>query len=408
MPRAKSAPRVTGPYAERGGTRFRVRICDEAGRHDQYFSSLKEAQAAKRQAESELSKTSAHRISDAVAAYYRERVEQGMCLEQSAHDKAVQLSGFLGDYIDQDFGKLTAKRAAALYEHVVETPMARTGKPPSAATHRCYLGLAQTFFCWAVQKGYAPRNPFAEVRPVGRVSCGKKQLRFEEASRFISSGLQLFDQDGDMLALAGVTTLLLGCRATEVLHVKVRDLDCGGTKLWIAARDSEYRGKTSNAARSPDVPPVLQPRLVKLAEGKPAADYLFGLGRTGKPRRRQTLHKAVRRICQAAGVPVVCTHSLRGLWATAGVRSGALSHAVAAALGHGSFSMTRRHYVEPGTVEGTQTEQLVKLLDLSDPQQDAEKARVTAEQLLASLPTETLIKLVDLVGAGLAGKAKEN
>nr|WP_255412582.1 tyrosine-type recombinase/integrase [Haliangium sp. UPWRP_2] len=76
-------------------------------------------------------------------------------------------------------------------------------------------------------------------------------------------------------------------------------------------------------------------------------------GSSGKPRTRQGLHRAVRRLCTVAGVPIVCPHSLRGLWATAGVRSGALSHAVAAALGHGSFKVTAKHYVQPGTLDGT-------------------------------------------------------
>jgi len=54
MARAKSAPRVKGPYSERGGTRFRIRVCNETGQNDMYFLSLKEAQEAKRQAEREL------------------------------------------------------------------------------------------------------------------------------------------------------------------------------------------------------------------------------------------------------------------------------------------------------------------------------------------------------------------
>lgn len=124
----------------------------------------------------------------------------------------------------------------------------------------------------------------------------------------------MFDEKRDAMALAAVTALLLGCRASEVLHVRVRDLDCGGTRQWIAARDSEYGGKTHNAARSPDVPEVLHPRLLRLSSGKRPEDYLFGVTRTGKPKHPQILHAAVRRVCVAAGVPVVCPHSLRGLW----------------------------------------------------------------------------------------------
>ena len=72
------------------------------------------------------------------------------------------------------------------------------------------------------------------------------------------------------MAMAAVTALLLGCRASEVLQLRVRDLDCGGTKLWFAARD-------------PDVPEVLRPRLLRLTADRAPDAYLFGLGSTGKP-----------------------------------------------------------------------------------------------------------------------------
>ena len=54
MPRSKSPPRVKGPYAERGGARFRIRICDSTGHRDVYFSTLNEAQAGIRQATREV------------------------------------------------------------------------------------------------------------------------------------------------------------------------------------------------------------------------------------------------------------------------------------------------------------------------------------------------------------------
>jgi integrase len=189
-----------------------------------------------------------------------------------------------------------------------------------------------------------------------------------------------------------------------VLNLRVRDLDCGGTKLWVAARDSEYRGKSHNAARDPDVPDVLRPRLLKLTAGQAPDAYLFGLGATGKPKSRQGLHAAVKRVCIDAGVPVVCPHSLRGLWATAGVRSGALSHAVAAALGHGSFAVTAKHYVQPGTLDGARTERLVQMLDLDTPKQAPKHSSQSAEQLLASLPAETLARLIALA----AGTTEQN
>ena len=234
-----------------------------------------------------------------------------------------------------------ATRAAC---HRYRSPPTR----PTSATSPSYL--------LRLTPGALSQSPFAGIQPVGRPSRGKKQLRFDEAERFITTAFQLFDERQDTMALAAATALLLGCRASEVLQLRVRDLDCGGTKLWVAARDNDYQGKTANAARDPDVPAVLRPRLLKLTADQAPDAYLFGLGATGKPRSRQLLHSTVQRLCVAAEVPVVCTHSLRGVWATAGVRSGALSHAVAAALGHGSFAVTAKHYVKPGAPDGTRTE----------------------------------------------------
>ena len=92
----------------------------------------------------------------------------------------------------------------------------------------------------------------------------------------------------------------------------------------------------------------------------------------------------------------MCPHSLRGLWATAGVRSGALSHTVAAALGHGSFKVTAKHYVQPGTLDGARTGQLMQLLSSTKTERAPELANQQAEKLLSSLPAKTLARLIEL------------
>ena len=88
-----------------------------------------------------------------------------------------------------------------------------------------------------------------------------------------------------------------------------------------------------------------------------------------------------------------------------GVRSGSLSHAVAAALGHGSFAVTAKHYVQPGAVDGARTQRLVQMLDLDAAKQAAQPPSQSAAQLLASLPEETLARLLELAGLTLEQKA---
>ena len=67
--------------------------------------------------------------------------------------------------------------------------------------------------------------------------------------------------------------------------------------------------------------------------------------------RTDALLRRLRRLCAEAKVPAVVPHSLRGLHATLASGFGATSHAVAAALGHTSFVVTARHYVDRDILE---------------------------------------------------------
>ncbi len=150
-------------------------------------------------------------------------------------------------------------------------------------------------------------------------------------------------------------------------------LDDGGRCLWIDA------GKTEHARRRLDVPEPVQPYLNQLAVGKGPDDLLFGMSRRGGPRRRQKMWEMVRRLCQRARVPSVCAHSLRGLWATLAVQSGAVSHAVATSLGHHSFVMTQRHYAQGSAVANAATARVLGTLISEGPV--ASSARQQLEQL---------------------------
>ena len=221
MSRSKAPPRIKGPYSERGGTRFRIRICDAAGRRDLYFSTRKEALIAIKEAARALPASAKGRtLGKVLKAYMEDKVQQGSCSAHTAEEQRTRMLGWLGDSLEDDLGKLTAKRAAALYEQLVQTPTSKTGQPPTAATQRHYLKLAKAMFRWAVKKGYLSESPFASIQPVGRPNRGKKQLRFDEAERFITTAFQLFDERQDTMALAAVTALLLGCRASAPIQIR--------------------------------------------------------------------------------------------------------------------------------------------------------------------------------------------
>ena len=111
----------------------------------------------------------------------------------------------------------------------------------------------------------------------------------------------------------------------------------------------------------------------------------------------------VRRLCQRAGVPAVCTHSLRGLWATLAVQSGAVSHAVAASLGHQSFEMTERHYAQGSAVANAATARVLGLLG-----GEPHAARRSPRELLDQLDERTLVRLLELLAESKKGGAPVN
>ena len=78
------------------------------------------------------------------------------------------------------------------------------------------------------------------------------------------------------------------------------------------------------------MPELLRPLLKGLAEGKSPEAKLFG------HHWRDWVRKWVKRICEAAGVPKVTAHGMRGLHSTLAVENGVSAHVVAASLGAAS------------------------------------------------------------------------
>ena len=149
--------------------------------------------------------------------------------------------------------------------------------------------------------------------------------------------------------------IFLGLRPTEAVIRQVRDLDDGGRVLWVPF------GKTENARRRLQVPTPLSEILRKHAQGKELEAAL--LGKPGEPlRTRRVLNNWLPQLCQAAGVPRVCPHSLRGLNATLALEAGATAQQVASALGHARFSTIAKHYADASTVSNMHLRRVAEAL----------------------------------------------
>ena len=387
-----ASARVHGPYPE--GDRWRLIVVEGSARKSLKVTTLEEAERLRAELLKQIQTQSVRTVGEAVEEFlvFLER-ERG-CKPISIGKYRAVFRGFLP--LSAPLSSLTPARAAALYQ--AETlRIGRYGKVMAVATHRMVLKATKAFSRWCKRRGYLRDDPFADVAPVGRVNTGKKQLRLDEARRLVTVALE-GAHAGDRDAIGVLLMLLLGLRSGEFLARVAADVDDEGRVLWIP------HGKTANARRRLAVPDVLQPLLRNLASGLGPEDWLFGAKTNGDHRGSNVARFALRRYCKRAGITQVCPHSLRGLHATLAITAGATSHAVASALGHGSFAITARHYVDPGAVSGAKTRTVVEALGatLDGPARQAPTERPAQsannlDALLGSLSVEQVEQLRQLL-----------
>ena len=199
-------------------------------------------------------------------------------------------------------------------------------------------------------KKWIGRNPLDGIEGKGKRRHGKPQLRIDEARKWMARAIALAEA-GEPGAVAAMLALLLGMRASEIVSRVARDLDDEGRLLWIPET------KTEAGRRTLRVPDVFRPPLRALAEGKGPGALLFSEHWRDWPR------QWVRRICRAAGVPLVSAHSMRGLHSTLAMEAGVTGAVVAASLGHESVTTTVASYAKPEAVAAAKQQRALTVLD---------------------------------------------
>jgi integrase/recombinase XerD len=240
---------------------------------------------------------------------------------------------------------MTATNARTIYRSFA------TGR--SATTHQLRLKEVRAFWKWMVGEGWTRANPWDRVEGEGRRRSGKPQLSTDEARRFVEA----CTTDGGEGATAALCSLLLAMRASEIVSLRVRDLDDGGRLVRIE------QGKTDAAARVLEVPDVLRPHLLQQAGRRPGAAWLFpAFDDETQHHTRWWLWKHVKRLADTAGARHVSPHGLRGTHATLARLAGATGHLVAAQLGHTSETMTARHYTDTAKVDASERRKTIRVL----------------------------------------------
>lgn len=313
--------RVYGPYKQ--GRSFRVvSIRDDGATRSRKFKSRPEADAY---ADSIRGLTSDVTMKAAVDAHCKAMADRG--LRFATYDRAEDHLVRMLQLETSGNRPITwvTKRGEELYE--------LAQKDSAVDSHRNALAAAKSWGRWCTKKGWLRSDPFADVEGLGRRKKGKPQLRVDEARVLTEYLLARCSPVVIPEAVAVLTVLVLGNRASEVVERDVRDLDDEGTVLWIP--DS----KTENGKRMLEVPQVLQPLLGALALDRIGAAPLF-LDRHGERPTRTWMNYWCKRLCALAKVPEITPQGFRGTSGSLARRGGATGENVAAQLGHASVSMT--------------------------------------------------------------------
>jgi integrase len=317
--RTDNKERIHGPYPH--GNRWRVHLIAANGaRRYRSFETEREALeylCAWRE------ETDTRRLCEAIDEYIK-HLRRLQRPNTTLTTSTYRLRGLLrADERDRSLRSLTPAVARSLFQQRADEV--------STETQIGEIACARGFAEWCISRGWLRINPFTGIKPIGARSRGKPQLRIDEARKFVEMAL---DEDSPA-GVACSMALLMGMRASEITNRVVRDVDDGARVLWID------RAKTRAGDRQLEISDILRSRLAALTAGREGGERLFG------DVDRFWIGHHVRRLCKAAGIPIVCPHGLRGTYASISAREQSVGQ-VAAALGQIRLDVTRRHYLDAG------------------------------------------------------------
>lgn len=345
-PRRRGVRALRPALSSHGRQRWRVVCYGEDGqRHDRRFETEEAADSFWRA----FNKRAGSRSVDGAIDDYEEWRADTNRKARSTATTVGRLRSFLG--------KHTADRVCDLSLSVLRRRYAQRVKGVAVATHRAELAEVKTFVRWLGARDLVPRvlvRDLDQIKGEGIRNRGKRQIeRVDDVRALVARSLLVGGEAGAAVLCA----LLLGLRASEILERVGRDLDEGGSVLVVP------EGKTINARRRVAVPEIMRPLLAELRLKAGPDGHLFP-GRYGHGHKnRSWLLDRVRKLCGDAGVPVVSAHGLRGTSASMARGADLGPEAVAAYLGHGSATVTDRHYLADGVADDARQRAFLRVVD---------------------------------------------
>lgn len=210
-----------------------------------------------------------------------------------------------------------------------------SGKEPSPSTISVRLAALQSFYDFCRRMKLLDENPIRDVRrPKGREPI-PRGLTPEELKRLLAAIPETASGARDRAAI--LTMAYTGLRRTELLNLRVGDLEIEGGIIFYTART-----KGGHERRYELPPPAFSAIREALARsGRPlevreASERLFAISEIG-------FYANLRRYAEKAGLEGVTPHSLRHSAAKMLRQSGASIEEVSDLLGHRNIATTARY-----------------------------------------------------------------
>ncbi len=276
-------------------------------------------------------------IGESLEAYLKEHERWGRAQADSRKTTAWRLRAFI---------EPAANHPPSELEDLLPRLVAAYAETRAVATVLGAIREAKGWTRFLAFKRVMPRSPWESedmkyiLKTLPKPKRRKTSLKIDESRLFLAECLRVARKKPRSAEAALATELLVGLRASEGLRIAPMHLDDNGRVLRLEG----VRTKSDSGEEALELPPEVQALVQAAARGLAADERLW-------PFTRQTLRKQCRKVCKRIGIQVVGPQSLRCTHATLAIAGGSSLETVASSLGQGSTEVTRRHYVEAGTLE---------------------------------------------------------
>lgn len=222
------------------------------------------------------------------------------------------------------------------------SPRGRIKHGVKATTIATYRAKLSPFFVWLKARRHIAASPFDSMPYPKVVYDEPKYLRKEQIERIVTAAGFAIAWSSPFTKKRNLAILLMllytGLRKSELLNIKLCDLDTKRSEIKIAAVTSKSKYHKTLPLNAP-VQRALSDYLEERQKRRFATPYLFAADNRDEPLSEQGLKHLIKRISHASGVRFHA-HQLRHTFAVNLISSGSDISVVQKLMGHKSLGST--------------------------------------------------------------------